>query len=124
METSPVSLLKIKSEYKVFFLGYFIPPKPNTNYQKIKIKHYFIGRKWEKHKNQKVKDCRKVRRICEILRGLQKICNLAKVHKFGNPCQISLGIWQGLLLHLSVSLLLLSSGLSALNCNWIFHALT
>ena len=54
-----------------------------TNYQKIQIKHYYIGRKWEKHKNKKVKDCRKVRR--KFRSRLQNFIGVAKIR---NPCEI------------------------------------
>ena len=77
-EASVVSFFENElNKYKVLF-GVFHTTKPITNYQKIHIKHYYIGRKWEKHKNQKVKAGR--------FAG-----NFVGVAKFCNPCKISQG---------------------------------
>ena len=61
--------------YKVLF-GMIHTTKPITNYQKIQIKHYNIGRKWEKHKNKKVK--------AENFVEAKKIHRATKIR---NPCE-------------------------------------
>ena len=49
MEASTIIFFEYKKlSIQSLLLGYFIPPNP------IQIKHYYIGRKWEKHKNSKI----------------------------------------------------------------------
>ena len=69
--------------------GYYIPPK-SIQFTKIyKIKQYYIGRKWEKHKKLKKSNVAdifvgvaKFRRDCENLQGFRKFAGVANLRIF------------------------------------------
>ena len=77
-------------------MGCFIPPNPLQITKRYKIKHYYIGRKWEKHKKLKKSN------VADIFVGLQKFATLANLAR--------------LLMHLSSGFAFAFFFSKALNC--------